>query len=346
MKVLLGWELGDGQGHIQRLVTLAKALQSHGCEPVFALKRYDLRNLQFPWQMLEVPFLPFLGRENSYTFADILETFGFANPQLLSAHLQSWQSILKTVQPQLVIADHAPGLVLAARNLVPTVVVGSHFAVPPPVEAFPSFRFPAPPESQTRQAQVSETVQKIAKTDLPLGQLLNGDCSFIFSLPELDYYRCWRVNPRYIGIQLAPLSSGNPRINASPWAYLNANYPYSDLVLQTLKPANDFKPLQEALMDRSIVVHHGGLTTSIACLLAGVPQLVLPRYLEQELNAIALVQLGVAQIMMAPTWESLVMSQAQHATLIENATIQSKSLAQWNHNFTNNVVNACLRFLV
>ena len=161
IKVLLGWELGAGQGHIQRLAALARALQARGCEPIFALKAYDLRNLPFPWTMLEAPRLTFSGREDSHTFADILATFGFAAPQLLKTHIQNWQTLLRTVQPDLVVADHAPGLVLSAHKRVPTVVVGSHFAVPPPVEVFPVLRFPAPPESLERQAQVSQVVQQV-----------------------------------------------------------------------------------------------------------------------------------------------------------------------------------------
>lgn len=134
MKVLLGWELGGGQGHIQRLAALAQILKSQGLEPVFALKSYNIKGINFPWQIVLAPHLPFFGRHESYTFADILEAFGFGNASLLRSHLQAWKSVLLELRPSLVIADHAPGLVLAARGIVPTIVVGECFTVPPPLK--------------------------------------------------------------------------------------------------------------------------------------------------------------------------------------------------------------------
>lgn len=345
MKVLLGWELGAGQGHIQRLAALARALQAVGCEPIFALKAYDLRNLSFPWPMLEAPRLPFSGREDSHTFADILATFGFADPPLLKSHLQAWHTLLQTVQPDLVLTDHAPGLVLAAYQRIPTVVVGSYFAVPPPIADFPILRFPESLESVKRQMQVREAVYEILQTDTPLGKLLNGDRSFIYSVPELDYYRFWRVNPEYVGIHITPLPPAHARVDGPVWAYLNRNYPNYDLVMRTLQPEGDFKPLREAFTDRALVIHHGGLTTSIACLLAGIPQLILPCHLEQELNALALVRLGVAQMSLAPTWEDLLLMQAKNSACLLQAQQQAQQLAQWNHDFTPTIVQTCLQLL-
>lgn len=40
--VAFGWELGSGQGHIQRLVALAQKLETYGYTAVFALKSYNL----------------------------------------------------------------------------------------------------------------------------------------------------------------------------------------------------------------------------------------------------------------------------------------------------------------
>ncbi|XGW00324.1 MAG: glycosyltransferase [Leptolyngbya sp. BL-A-14] len=342
MKILLGWELGAGQGHIQRLVALAQTLTAYGCTPVFALKSYNFKGQSFPWQRLLAPRLPFSGRNTSYTFADILATFGFNHVNLLSSHLQSWQEILLAVKPALVVADHAPGLVLAARGLVPTVVIGSHFAVPPPIEVFPILKFPAPPESLEYQAQVSDTVRKVVKLDVSLGHALNGDRSFIFSIPELDCYRAWRKNPQYVGVHIAPLPTHPPHAPMSTWAYLANDYSYRDLVLKTLHPNNDFRPLHDVVTNQSLAIHHGGLTTTIGCLLAGIPQLLLPRYLEQQLNAVLLTRLGAAQSIISPTWESLLITQAQLYALAEKASRLAKDFTHWNQNFTEIILKTCL----
>jgi UDP-N-acetylglucosamine:LPS N-acetylglucosamine transferase len=346
MNILLGWELGAGQGHVQRLAALAKALEAQGFTPIFALKSYRLQNLRFPWRAISAPLLPFSGREESHTLADILAAFGFHDRNLLQPHIAAWQTILKNLNPALVIADHAPGLVLAARGLVPTVVIGSHFAVPPPIEVFPTLRFPAPPQSELYQAQVSETVHQIANSNQPLGRILNGDRSFIFSLPELDCYRFWRQDPQYVGIHNAPFPINQAKSNHSTWAYLAKHYAHRDRVLQTLNSEHEFKPLHEALVDKSLAVHHGGLTTTIACLLTGVPQLILPQHLEQHLNAIALLRLGAAQMLFNPTWEDLLVAQAQMMTFHESAKAIAQHLQPWNQNLLDIVVNACLQFLV
>jgi hypothetical protein len=344
MNILFGWELGAGQGHIQRLVALAQKLETYGFTPIFALKSYQLEGVTFPWQRLIPPRLPFSGRDEAFTFADILANFGFDDVNVLRAHLQAWEDIIQRVQPALVITDHAPGLVLAAQQRVPTIVIGSHFAVPPPIEMFPIIRFPAPSESLVRQQAVSDAVRKVSKTDAPVGRILNGDRSFIFSLPELDCYRFWRTNPEYVSAHLTPLPLCQASNATAAWAYLASDYAFRDLVLQTLRPACDFKPLHEALAQQALVIHHGGLTTAIACLLTGIPQLVLPRYLEQQLTAIALQRLGVAQMLVTPTWENLLITQAQTFALAGTAHALALKLTQWNQHFLPAILQACLAF--
>jgi UDP:flavonoid glycosyltransferase YjiC (YdhE family) len=345
MKILLGWELGAGQGHIQRLVALAQQLEAVGHEPVFALKSYQLNGQPFPWQRCAVPQLPYSGRENSFSFADILATFGFDNAQLLQAHIDAWQTLIKEVQPALVITDHAPGLVLAAQDIAPTIVIGSHFTVPPNVETFPLIRCPAPEEATERQEQVSEAVHRVSRVDAPLGTILNGDRSFIFSLPELDWYRFWRTNPKYVGIQNLPIAL-RAKETIEPWAYLASDYDLKDRVLKTLNPESEFKPIHQALENKGLAIHHGGLTTTIACLLAGIPQLVLPRYVEQQLTTFALLRLGVAEMGISPSWEDLLIQQAKTFAKREKAYGVAIDLAAWNQNLLDVVVQGCLEFLV
>ncbi|OKH53959.1 hypothetical protein NIES2101_09480 [Calothrix sp. HK-06] len=345
MKVLFGWELGGGQGHIQRMVVLAQELETYGIEPVFALKSYNIKAASFPWQIVFAPRLPFTGRSESYSYADILETFGFGSPCLINPHLLAWQSIIKDVKPSLVIADHAPSLVLAARNIVPTIVIGDAFTVPPPVEVFPNLRIPYPLDSQERQEQVSKTVKQIVKLEAPLGQILNGDTSFIFGIPELDPYQHLRTQNQYLSVHVTPIPNNLYKSDGNAWAYLYDDYPHRSLVLNTLKPQCDFLPLTTVLAGKSLAIHHGSSTTSITCLLAGIPQLVLPKHFEHQLNAISLSGLAVAKIINNPTWETLLSYQAQAYSLAENASLQALKLAHWNQNFIPVFIEACLKFL-
>jgi UDP:flavonoid glycosyltransferase YjiC (YdhE family) len=343
-RVLLGWELGGGQGHVQRLVSLATKLELNGFEPIFALKSYNIKGMSFPGRIVLAPRLPFLGRRESYTFADILENFGFGNVNLLRSHLQAWQSVLEEVKPRLIIADHAPGLVLAARG-VPTVVVGECFTVPPPVEVFPQLVFPAPPESTQRQELVSKTVREMMQIDVSLGELLNGDMSFIFGIPELDPYRHLRSCSQYVSLHTTPIPPNLHSDDGPAWAYLSDNYPHRDLIRQTLRSEFNFKSLAEVLAGKSLAIHHGGLTTSITCLLAGIPQLVLPMHLEQRLNAVALSQLGVATTVTQLTWSSLLASQTQVYELTGAAKIRAQNLAYWNQSFMDVVLKSCFELM-
>jgi hypothetical protein len=345
MKVLFGWQLGGGQGHIQRLVALAQGLESYGVEPIFALKSYDLKMQRFGWKTLLAPPLQFPVRSESYSYADILETFGFGDADFLRSHLAAWKALLIELKPNLVIADHAPGLVLAARGIVPIVVVGDGFAVPPPVDIFPILRFPTPPEVEHRQERVNNIVHQVMELDIPLGQALNGERHFIFSIPELDPYRYLRLKDCYVSIHIAPLSNGLHDFNGSIWAYLGEDYTHRNLVLQMFKPECEFKPLDQALARKSLAIHHAGLTTSIACLLTGIPQLALPRHLEQYLNALALSQLGVAVLITNPNREKLLIAQNQAYGLIGNVKQKAIDLIHWNQNHMQLVIDVCLKFL-
>lgn len=343
MKVLLGWQMGGGQGHLQRLAQLAEKLELAGIEPVFALKSDNIKGQEFPWQCLPCPPLKFLGGERSFHFAEILATFGFADPNLLRSYLQAWRKIIAQVKPKLIIADGSSALVLAAHNIIPTIVIGNGFAVPPPVEIFPILDCPFPAKSVQYQAQVSQTIRQVIKTDAPIGKILNGDISFIYCLPALDPYQHLRPYQSYVGIQNAPLPPHLYRQDGAAWAYLKSKYPFYNLVLETLKPQCEFQPLQEALAGKSLAIHHGGCTTAIACLLAGIPQLILPYQLEQKITALKLSQLGVAMVSAPPKPEALLAMQAQSHSLAACAQLQSEKFQHWNQNFTEVIINRCLQ---
>ncbi|MDJ0650009.1 MAG: hypothetical protein QNJ60_15050 [Xenococcaceae cyanobacterium MO_188.B19] len=348
MKVLLGWELGSGQAHIHRLAALAKMLEIQGVEPVFALKSALIKGINITWSIIPSPSLTFSGRSLSYSFADILETFGFGDVHCLQTHLKNWRSILGEIKPQFVIADHAPGLVLAAYGVMPVIVIGGGFTIPPPVEVFPMLNFPAPPESFERLEKVNETIQKVVKLNEPLGKVLNGERSFIFSIPELDPYQYLRHGDKqqYVGLHIAPIPHSRQCIESiTSWAYLAHNYPYRQLIEQTLQPECEFKPLNEVLADKSLAIHHGSLTTSLACLLAGIPQLLFPRHLEEKLNTFNLSRLGVAKTVSKVTWSELLIAQAQTFELTEKATNQAKILSSWNQNYMEVVSSYLYQYL-
>ena len=333
MKILLGWELGGGQAHVHRLAAIARLVESYNAEPIFALKSYEIKGIYFPWKIIPSPPLAFLGRAKSYTFTDILETFGFGKIESLKSQLQAWHSILKDLDPKLIIADYAPSLVLAALGKIQTIVIGGGFTVPPSIDDFPILEFPAPPESFQRREQVKSTINKITRSNISIGEALNGDYSFIFSIPELDPYQYLRAKEKYVGIHIAPLPPALYCSDGPVWTYLADDYSNRQALLNSFQLQESFRPLKESLAGKSLAIHHGSLTTSIACILAGIPQFLIPRHSEERLNSLALQKLGVARILEKTTWEDLVLARAQSHKLAEVARNQASSFSHWNQSY-------------
>ncbi len=351
-KILLAWEIGGGQGHLHLLSAIAHKLKDYGIEPVFALQNPEIRGRSLPGKILQAPtatrrFLDDKDDDKSYFFADILYIFGFSTPFLFNFHFQAWRNLINLVKPSLIIADFAPALVLAAKGIVPTVVVGSWFCVPPPVADFPALRpFPIPVEAINRQAQVAETVKQVTGFDAPLGELLNGDRAFIYSIPELDLYSHTRPQAEYVGIHCAPFPQNLGCEHGKAWSYLAPDWQNYSLVVDTLKPECVYDDLKIVLKGKSLAIHHASFITSMACLLAGIPQMVFPKDMEKWHNAKALLNLGVAISAPEPlTKEGLINAIAHLPHITQNAQEQAKRFAHWNQNFLDIVVEACFKLI-
>ncbi|MHC5674857.1 hypothetical protein [Nostoc sp.] len=350
MRVLLGWEIGGGQGHLHLLAAIAQKLKEYEIEPVFALQNPGIRGLSLPGKILQAPqatmrFLDDKYDDKSYLFSDILYIFGFSTPLLFSFHFRAWRNLINFVQPSLVVADFAPALVLAAKGVVPTVVVGNGFCIPPPVVSFPPIRpGTVPEEAFIRQAKVAETVRQVTGFGDPLGKLLNGDRAFIFSIPELDLYINTRTQAEYVGIHSAPFTPNLGNANGKFWAYLASDWQNYSLVVETLKAECIFDDLRTVLNGKSLAIHHAGFITSSACLLAGIPQMLFPTDMEKWHTAKALLNLGVAISPEPLTQENLLNSLSRLLEITHHAQQQAEKFAYWNQNFLDVVVQGCLKF--
>ena len=82
--VLLGWELGDGLGHVTKLLEIAHELAAHGHSPVLALKDFVvarplLRDVPFPILQAPIWWQPVPPSFRASSYADILALKGFAD---------------------------------------------------------------------------------------------------------------------------------------------------------------------------------------------------------------------------------------------------------------------------
>ncbi len=215
-RVLCAWELGGGTGHLYRLAAVANGLRARGHEVVFALR--DLARaapilggdhagiLQAPvW--LHPSTLP-----PAANYAELLNRVGYLNAGPLATLTGAWARLLDAVAPDLLVADHAPTALLAARLAgLKRATVGTGFMIPPPVSPLPSiqpWQAFAPERLARAEAgvldRVNRAVAALGGTPLSrLADIFEGCEPLLCTVAELDHYGP-RAGARYIGPLVAP----------------------------------------------------------------------------------------------------------------------------------------------
>ncbi len=332
--ILFTAELGQGLGHVGRLLPIARELAAQGHRPVFAVREIPvaarfLQDTGFPilqapcWQLPpwrgEGPFV-------AATYADLLARHGYDDESCLSAMVQACEELIRLIDPQLIVADHSPTVCLAASERVPVVLVGDGFTIPPANATEYARLTPTPPQTETeRVLQSIQCVQRQRRRTVPtsLPAAFPAAARFLVTFRELDPYRQARQEPcvgPMAGWNRPDESTNQNRV----FAYLDGGFEGLEQVLSAFVQAGiecqaylrnssleqttrlrslgvlihaNPVSLSTVLPEVSAIVHHGGLNTATAALAAGRPQLLLPRYLEQDLNAAALTELGVGRVL-------------------------------------------------
>lgn len=336
-KVLLAWCLGSGLGHIRKLVPLAQRLTQDGHECVVAAHSFETiypiirpaveQGLSFI--AAPIPQSLRTKRPGYSTFADVLWTCGFSAPDRLAGEVSAWDGILDVVQPDLAVIESAPVLNLACHGRVPTLSIGTGYALPPAKDhAFPPMKPGA--KGGVRIGEVMGVIAEVQRRrgrppldDVP--SLLAG-ARVVASLPELDPYRSLRPAEER-GLAFDPLlpiaAQAGPAVGKRIFAYLHGEFAGLPQALAGLggsgaqvecfvARADDGirdmakqhgialhatpQPFTEALPRNALVVHHGGAGTCEAALASGRFQLIVPRHGEGLMNAEALAKAGVAGV--------------------------------------------------
>jgi UDP:flavonoid glycosyltransferase YjiC (YdhE family) len=224
----------------------------------------------------------------------------------------------------MVIADHAPTALIAARVLgIPRATFGSGFELPPAISPFPSMRpwLNVPPERLMQSDQrVLGTINAAmgVLSAQPLQQLSDlFACAkhFLITFSELDPYSS-RIAAQYYGPILAPANGDIPQWpqghGPKVFAYLKPHYEqlegvFAALAAQECRTAAFVGGLsldrlgkirnsttvvspapydiERAASECDFGVCHAGHGTTCALLLKGKPVLLLPMQLEQFLTA-------------------------------------------------------------
>ena len=335
--VLFVWELGGGLGHVMRLAPIANDLVEKGHRVCAALRELTGAIGAFDPQvrLLPAPFRsgPPAPPRATQSFADILDDVTFGDDKTMAAHVAAWRNLYDFVRPDVIVFDHSPTALLAARGLsARRVVTGTGFTVPADTYPFASLRPWTDVDAQRlrdiEQPILHRTNRILEKNKQPplehLGQLYSDgiDRTLLTVFTEFDPYAAWRPNKtRYLGTGIAaggaspewPPGAG-PKVFAylKPFAalpkilkflhdrsiptiaYIEALAPalrerYASMTLHFAPARLD---LREVGQSCDLAIMNGSLASSVAMLLAGVPSLQIPIFLEHALNARAVANLG------------------------------------------------------
>ena len=169
-RILLAWELGSNLGHLSRLLPLGRRLRAHG-HSLLAV----VRDLALAARVLGPAGIPFIqaprvsmvpkASTQPASYADVLRHSGWADTQQLWGMTQAWINVLRMFSPDLVLLDHSPTALLAARcTTTSCVVIGTGFEVPPlqsPLPCFPGFSGATRENAAKAEAEVLENANRV-----------------------------------------------------------------------------------------------------------------------------------------------------------------------------------------
>lgn len=360
-RILFGWELGANRGHIERLLPIARRLVAQGHDVAFALQQVDsvgtghdprIGLWQAPvWPRLLVNNLQDASRRIA-TMGDILAQLGLDRPGCLATMILSWDSIFAAFRPDIVVADYAPAMLAAAKGRTTTITVGDYFSVPPAqLDQFPNLTGqPAAYDEESLLDTVDADLRSVGRDPLrALPALFASDHEMIGNFAEMDAYRRWRTGRHCapsVKLPLADSIGGQGdeifvyaynRIGAdSPiWPGLSARRRALRVHMRDPNPdhfamfrrfgiIHEPQPLtfpQIARRSRAAVSYGGNGFTS-ACLIAGLPQLMMPFDLEKLLTAHAVDGLGLGRMLSFRSIDAAEVDAAIEAVVSDSAMAQ------------------------
>lgn len=344
-RVLLAWELGMGLGHLGPFLGIAPALLARGHTLHIAAREVagTVRAVgDLPITVHQAPLcLNTYGglQEPPLNYSEILMRFGYLEPAMLRGMFTAWRSLMRVTGADVVLADHAPTALLAARSLgLPRAVMGSPFNAPPQRSPMPNMRdWEVVPEARLADSdrRVLDTINAVLPQPLTAVHGIFDDAMPLLSgVPELDPY-CARDPGAYLGLHSISTGRAVPSWPAGSgpavFAYLHAQHPGIDAILAVLaasgarvlayisgkmpehleswRSANMVLSAEPVDFDRILehcvlCVCHGNVGTSLGMLSRGLPLLMLPWHLENMLLARRVAAAGAGRVVQPELIES------------------------------------------
>ena len=341
-RILFAWELGANLGHLARDIPVAERLRAQGHDVLFVVKDVAMAERLLPlrgFSFVQAPVAPLPQRmEAPANYSEMLMAAGYGDSSSLDGRVRAWAALFKLHGSQVVVINHAPTALLAARSVgLPAVLTCIGFEVPPQVDPLPSIR---PWERTTQERlQAADTfvlkringiLKQYGRPSLKrVASLFEGIPTLFTTFAELDHYGA-RADGEYVGMFSAQgdaedrswPDAGGARV----FAYLRPTVPGFESMLGAMRDAdvsaicvvpgiaNDVADqyrspslqivthplaLGPILSRAALAVVYGTGTMSDA-LLAGVPLLMVPQVVEQALMAERIETLGAGVLWHAP----------------------------------------------
>jgi hypothetical protein len=256
------------------------------------------------------------------TMGDILAILGLGDSAAVAAMIGAWDRIMAATRPDVVIAEFAPALTMAAYGRSPLLALGTGFSLPPAdLPRFPSLTGQPTVHDEIRLLEgVNDALARQGRARREsLPGIFQADRELAAVFTELDPYRPWRKSApgapsSFLSTQIA---SGE---GEELFFYMNGrearpNALWQGLVRSGLKvrihdpglsPADrevliraglivEPHPIAfDLIVQRSrLLMSHGGLGFVSSGLLAGLPQIVIPFDIEKHMISAGLQERGL-----------------------------------------------------
>ena len=229
LDVLVAWELGGNLGHLLRTKPVASVLSERGHAVTWAVPDPAAATalLDGQWrEVLRVPRYVLPTRQEPACYAEILAAHGFGDDAMLSDAMSAWSRLLAHVRPDVMLVDHSPLALLAARlHRVPALHLATGWESPPAYPHLPVLRHgaegSAPAAVRALETRLLDRINRLCrKHDAPtldmLAEIFRAEATLLTAVPETDHFaprpdRPWfqAGDPRRQPVYVGPLYSGD-----------------------------------------------------------------------------------------------------------------------------------------
>lgn len=260
-RILFAWEHGAGTGHLHAFGAIIAPLLQAGHHITLVCK--DVVGAQYVLGELNIDVLPApvwlghaTGLKPAANYNEVLFHVGYLEPNIIKPLVAAWIKLLQLVNPDVLITEHAPTALLAARVLsLPAMVLGTGFSLPPDKTPMPTLEPWAradPKRLNMAEQRAKNSINDIllhfrASPVLSIAELFHYHPGFLLTLPELDHYG-ERAGVDYWGDQLNvnktlpepiwPSVRGQKKRGEKVFVYLHPEYRQFNGLIQALRQLN------------------------------------------------------------------------------------------------------------